>query len=377
MRSTVTLAVLLIGAAAVVAQGAPTAVCNTDPAKANPNYFLIWAKQNSEGLVFTEAKTVSSGICVDDWKSGTCCDEKKLKEMFEAKAKDHSKSWGKFMGAANSFKGQIKKYQKVAQNKAEVIKTLEDSNSKKADKKPPTGLEPAKAAEFLAAVSTYEDDLAAFKKTNGKACFRSVHPYRGKIMCAGCSATGYQYFTQGPTFNYLSGSCNQLVEACAPAWTFMAKFEIYNLLFSEIAVSKKGKATTRDPKSVFFGSKLPAEIVTLIEKCPTGKVTDKCTTQDIDNYCQAYLSFAKAEQAADVPEGEAATPQIPETARLLQGSTVDIGAGAVSTTGIDLKASSSAGLTSSETADAALGDSSSKLLSAGLLLLAAVAALLN
>ena len=376
MRPAVFLSVILLGAAVVVAQGAPTAVCNTDPAKANPNYFLLWAKQNSEGLVLAEPKTVSSGICVDDWKSGTCCDEKKLKDMFETKAKDHSKSWGKFMGAANSFKGQIKKYQKVAQNKADVAKTLEDSNSKKADKKPPTGLEPAKAAEFLSAVSTYEDDLAAFKKTNGKSCFRAVHPYRGKIMCAGCSATGYQYFTQGPTFNYLSGSCNQLVEACAPAWTFMSKFEIYNLLFSEIAVSKKGKATTRDPKTVFYGSKLPSEIVTLIEKCPTGKVGDKCTTQDIDNYCQAFLSFAKAEQAADVPEGEGATPQIPETTRLLQGSTIDIGAGTISASGIDLKTSANAGLTSSEGVDDALGGQSG-LVSVSLLLLAAVAALLN
>lgn len=376
MRSAVVLTLLLLGAAAVVAQGVPTAVCNTDPAKANPNYFLIWAKQNSDGLVFTEPKTVTPNICKDDWKSGTCCDEKKLKDMFEAKAKDHSKSWGKFMGAANSFKGQIKKYQKVAQNKADVTKTLEDSNSKKADKKPPTGLEPAKAAEFLATVSSYEDDLANFKKTNGKSCFRSVHPYRGKIMCAGCSATGYQYFSQGPTFNYLSGSCNQLVEACAPAWAFMAKFEIYNLLFSEIAVSKKGKATSRDPKSVFYGSKLPSEIVTLIEKCPTGKVGDKCTTQDIDNYCQAYLSFAKAEQAADVPEGDGATPQIPEGARVLQGSTIDIGAGTVSATGIDLKTSTSAGLTSSENVDGALGDSSN-LLSVSLMLLAAFAAVLN
>ena len=365
MKSSLVIVTVLLLSCWVSSQASPTPSCITDTAQANVNYFLAWLAPLSSGTVLSASAQSTVELCKEDWSQGTCCDATKLKAFFDSKAKGFKNAWGKLISGANKFKGQIKKYTTAVAKKTEVAAALNTANQRRPSKQSPTGLTGEEAAAFLEKLSTYEADLKAFRESSGKECFKSIHPYRGKIWCAGCSAVGYQYFAQGPAFKFNSGTCNSLVEKCAPAWAFIAKLQIYKTLLTELQVAKKNKGTERDSSKAFFGGILPAAVANLINKCPTGKVAADCTQDDLDKYCQANLSFSEPEPVAQDPAiEESPEVDLTDSRRLQTASSVSTsGSGqVVSTGGVPLAASTS--LTSTE--EPQLSESSALLTRVGL-----------
>ncbi len=376
MKSSLVIVTVLLLSSLVSSQAAATPSCITDTAQANVNYFLVWLNQASSGTVLSSSTASTAELCKEDWAQGTCCDATKVKAFFDSKAKGFKNAWGKLMSGANKFKGQIKKYTAVVAKKTEIATALNAANLKRANKQSPTGLTGDQAAAFLEKLANYETDLKQFKEGSGKKCFKAIHPYRGKIWCAGCSAVGYQYFTQGPAFKFNSGTCNSLVEQCAPAWAFIAKLQIYHTLLAELQVAKKGKGSERDSSKAFFAGILPSVVADLITKCPAGKVEGTCTQDDLDKYCQANLSFSEPEPAAqDTAIEESPEVEVTDARRLQTATTVSTSGSAqiVSQGGVALAASTS--LTSVE--EPQLSESSSFLTLIGLPILGMLCILIN
>lgn len=359
MKSSLVIFTVLLLSSLASTQTVATPACVTDATKQDVNYFLAWLSQASSGSVLSAVTQSTADVCKDDWAQGTCCDAAKVKAFFEEKAKGFKNAWGKLMSGANKFKGQIKKYLTAVTKKTEVATALNTANQKRPTKQSPTGMTGDQAAAFLEKISNYETDLKQFKETSGRECFKAIHPYRGKIWCAGCSAVGHQYFTQGPAFKFNSGTCNTLVQQCAPAWAFIAKLQIYHTLLAELQVAKKGKGSEKDSSKAFFAGILPSVVADLIAKCPTGKVENTCTQDDLDKYCQANLSFSEAEPAAQEPTIEASAEfEVTDARRLQTTGVTTTGSGEpVSQGGLALSASTT--LTSTEVP--ALSDSNSLL----------------
>lgn len=376
MKSSLVIVTVLLLSCLVSSQAAATPSCITDTAQANVNYFLAWLAPLSTGTVLSSPAQSTAGLCSEEWAQGSCCDATKVKAFFDSKAKGFKNAWGKLMSGANKFRGQIRKYTALVAKKTEVATALNTANQKRPSKQSPTGLSGDQAAAFLEKLANFEADLKAFRESSGKECFRSVHPYRGKIWCSGCSAVGYQYFAQGPAFKFNSGTCNSLVEKCAPAWAFIAKLQIYQTLLTELQVAKKNKGTERDSSKAFFAGILPSVVADLITKCPTGKKEGSCTQDDLDKYCQANLSFSEPEPASQDPAiEESPEVDVTDARRLQTASTVSTGGSGqvVSSGGVQLAASTS--LTSTE--EPQLSDSNSLLTRIGWAVLGLLCILFN
>lgn len=333
MKGTILLSLLLLSASVLTQTPGPTASCITDPAQQDVNHFLVWLKtEQSDAVLSTPQATPTSpatswAICDKVWSAngGTCCNVDNVKKAFDNKAKGVKESWQRFIES-------LKKVREAVGKIKHILGTKDEAKAKFAEMKSETskynmaGLTEDQAAEILNKINTWETDLAAFKE-DGKQCFEYLLPKRGVAFCYGCSGHGFTYFSQGPIFNYKSGTCNEMVTKCAKAWKFILHNHAMAFLALQLAKKRNGGTGTdpkTDPAGMFFKGKAQApptmgDIASILDKCASGTVSGTCTQEDLDKLCTAQFAFGGAGKQNDALNSDdlASAPQPP--ARLLSG----------------------------------------------------------
>lgn len=197
------------------------------------------------------------------------------------------------------------------------------------------GFSSSEAAAAVESASSLETNFNSIKD-QGKACFEKLLPLKSTVFCYGCWAYGGQYFTDGPTFKFKTGSCNVAIEACAPVWNFITKTQSMSY-FSELLTKITSPTTVSTKTKISFNPNSDINTVkALLEKCPTGKVENSCTQDDLDSLCNNFFNWAKAE-----PEGAPVTSNTLTTITRVLATASAEGSTIVDPTGgsIDLKVS--------------------------------------
>lgn len=326
MKVSLFLSALLIFAAAVNTQEVVKA-CVSDAAQANYNAFLPFIKNVNSAILLSAVKTGTFTKCKEIWDTqGTCCDEEKLAASHEEKSKGALDTWGKFKDSLKKLEGGIDKLKRFGDDATAASAAFKEAQTKNAALVLETGLTEAKVTEILAGLKTFKDEAMAFK-TKSKQCFKDSTTAIGEILCYGCSATGWQYFTKVDNniiFKFKPTTCNKLVESCATTWGFLTKVQATLGVLGMFGAAKGG-AKPVDSKKKF--KKEPVQnILDIVKKCVNGKVESTCTQDELDKLCTIFLNFQRPPRALEVDEGqENGLNQTPPPARLLQTGAVTEG----------------------------------------------------